>query len=710
MEKYQVKCKLMNGKPKYGIIDDELNVVKSFTCDQIIEKNGVFILKCENEPDEVFYDGKMIIQKEDDFHDIQLVSGGNYWFTFAVKKPSNGYGIIERNKEGKGESIEYPFGKANQIVIDDSGKVLLYKKMKTKTGKGVWNDPQFGTLDPIYEDFQYKDIDLPYYPKMPDASRTFVDPDVSWHFLENSFGSENKFSRKVELVFYSKKISGKKKYGVMTKQYDQKKSGYHEVYTFQDFIKDKDSVWMDDKHQCFVCKTKKNGTEYIDLIPYTYDWKIYTKGACVYGRPVLSISFQFEEKIEDYSFIPDSSYLKAKVNGKWGVFEVFIPRDHSPYDHHYAKGRYCKVIDFCYDSPEDIEYCSDEQFILKDGDHKKAVKFYKEASYLILHTKSIVSDSYPNIEKFHDGYQITTEDGKKRYGKFCYQYRNHEAHRWFDVSEKEYLALSQYGDVIQGFTELKDDQKRFDMMASPSKVIVSDVSRVSKHYNDSSLSSFLIECLLTNGNIVVFDKQWNQFLEAKDVTSYTYIPNLNLFNITHNNGTHSLVPSDTMGNENRKVLEPIFGTYDQVSLECNQKGPKNYTVIVSVKTGNPEQPYCAQEYSFECSGWDGSIQNFNKVFEGNIVDCLPLPEINRTILTVFDPKDEKNVVGVIENKKGNVSIPFEFDSITWNPPIGEEIGQFVGCVKDETTYFDQDGYYLPEMNQPSNKDPKKKEI
>ena len=65
---------------------------------------------------------------------------------------------------------------------------------------------------------------------------------------------------------------------------------------------------------------------------------------------------------------------------------------------------------------------------------------------------------------------------------------------------------------------------------------------------------------------------------------------------------------------------------------------------------------------------------------------------------------------MIENKKGNVSIPFEFDSITWNPPTGKENGQFVGCVNDETTYFDQDGYYLPEMNQPSNKNPKKKEI
>jgi len=403
--------------------------------------------------------------------------------------------------------------------------------------------------------------------------------------------------------------------------------------------------------------------------------------------------------------IPDSPYLKAKVNGKWGVFEVSIPRDHSPYDHYCATAFYCKVIDFCYDCPEDIEYCSDAQFILKDGDYKKAVQFYKEG---YLHRNSIVSDSYPNIEAFHSGYQITTEDGRKRYGTFNCLYQNHESTYQFAVSEKEYLELSLYGDVILGFTKLKDDEKNFDIIDSSSKVILSDVSRVSKHSNDS-----LTECSLANENVVFYDKRWNQFLETKDVSSYNYNPYLSVFDITHSDGTQSLVPSDKMSNEEREELEPIFGTYNVVFVGCSHKSPSNYNnyiVFTSMETGDSKQPYYVQEYCFQCSRWDGSIQNFNKVFEGNVVDWLPLPEINRTILTVFDSKTERNVVGVIENKKGNISIPFEFDSIIWSSPTEEKIGQFTGCMGDEITYFDQDGYYLPEMNRGSEKNFKKKEI
>lgn len=697
MEKYQVKCKLIKGKPKYGIIDDELNVVKSFTCDLIIEKNGVFILKYENGPDEVFYEGKTIIKKKDDFHDVQLVSGGNesYWLTFVVQKPSDGYGIIFLNEEGKEKTIKYPFGKANQIVVDDSGKVLLYNKMKTKTGKGLWEDPILGTLDPIYEDFHYKGIDLHYYPALPEPGHVFRDPEASWHFPRDTYGYGygDYFYRKAELIFYSKKVSGKKKYGVMTKQYDEKKSGYHAVYTFQDFIKDKDSILMDEKHRCFVCKTKEKGEEYIDLIPYTYYWKLDIRGSCVCGRPVLDAPFRFKEKLEDYSFIPDSSYLKAKVNGKWGVFKVIIPRDLSAYGSNACAYVYHgKVIDFCYDCPEDIKYCSNNQFILKDGDHKKVVEFYE--------SELIVSDSYTNIEKFHSGYQITTEDGKKKYGTFNYL----KSVEQFDVSEKEYLELRQCDGIIQGFTKLGDDQKIFDIMDSHSKVILSDVFLVSKNFQDS-----LTKCLLTNGNVVFFDEQWEKIIETKDVASYTYYFDLMLFDITHSDGTHSLVPSDQMSNQQRETLKPIFGTYDAVSLVGNQKRYTNYSVVTSMKTGDSKQPYYAQEYYLKFN-WKCSIANLNKVFEGNIVHCLPLPEINRTILTVFDSKAEKNVVGVIENKKGNISIPFEFDSITWNSSTKEEIGQFVGCVGDETTYFDQDGYYLPEMNRASEKKPMKKEI
>lgn len=652
----------MNRKFKNGIIDDE-----------VLERNGVFILRRENKLDEVFYDGNTIIKEPDDYYNVELISGGNssYCLHFKVQNASSEYGIIYMYKDGVRKEIEYPFGKANEMVVDQE-KVYLYNEMKTKTGKGVWNDPNLGTLDPIYESFCYDEVNLPFYPKMPDSERVFVDRGVKWHF------SYDKFSRKVELMRFSKKNSGTEKHGVMVKQYDKRESGYHSVYTFQDFISGKNSIRMDTEHQYFICETIENGKKCIDLIPYTYQWDIYTKGAVVYGRPTLMIPFQFEERFEDYQFIPNSNYLKVKVDGKWGLLEVHLPRDYSPYDDSYRKGGYNRALLFYLDRPEDIEYCADDTFIVAAYTQKVVVKFGKQYSDSTLHTQPVYSDFYPAIEKFNQGYQMTTENGEKIYGMFQFVCKGRVYSNTFRTTEKSYLKLGQYGkDIVLGFTELKDNQITFDIINSSTQVILSNVKEITKHPKER-----FTKYLLADDCAVLFDETWHKVLEAKDIDSYIYYDALESFDITHSDGTHSLVSREGISEEKKTILNPMFGTYDQVTIDCNRDSYcRVYTIVTSKKTGDSKQPYCMQQYYVQSSDWNFEIKDFNQVFDGVVVDCHPLPNINRMILTVFDSEKEKNVTGVIENKKGTILIPFDYDSTTYDKQQIEQFICLLGKIK-----------------------------
>ncbi|MDE5586978.1 MAG: hypothetical protein K2I72_01245, partial [Bacilli bacterium] len=78
MVKYEVKCKQVDGEKKYGIIDEQLNEVQPFHFDQIIEKDGAFVLRRDNKPDLVFCDGELLIKEEDQLYNIEVIRSGIY--------------------------------------------------------------------------------------------------------------------------------------------------------------------------------------------------------------------------------------------------------------------------------------------------------------------------------------------------------------------------------------------------------------------------------------------------------------------------------------------------------------------------------------------------------------------------------------------------------------------------------------------------------
>lgn len=88
-----------------------------------------------------------------------------------------------------------------------------------------------------------------------------------------------------------------------------------------------------------------------------------------------------------------------------------------------------------------------------------------------------------------------------------------------------------------------------------------------------------------------------------------------------------------------------------------------------------------------------------KIFDGVVTD-IKLHQ-DSTILTVFDNEQQKNVVGVIDNKAGSICIPFEFDFISYKPK-GQTEAQFIGNVEEEKTYFDADGFYPSDLNSKIN--------
>ena len=59
------------------------------------------------------------------------------------------------------------------------------------------------------------------------------------------------------------------------------------------------------------------------------------------------------------------------------------------------------------------------------------------------------------------------------------------------------------------------------------------------------------------------------------------------------------------------------------------------------------------------------ISQVVKFFDGKILDYDIVFDLSHTIVTVFDSKQGKNVLGVIENMRGHICLPFDFDSITY---------------------------------------------
>ncbi|MDE5586740.1 MAG: hypothetical protein K2I72_00020, partial [Bacilli bacterium] len=346
----------------------------------------------------------------------------------------------------------------------------------------------------------------------------------------------------------------------------------------------------------------------------------------------------------------------------------------------------------------DIEYSnvSYGNFILHQKNGQKLVHPYRNI-YDPLHRHSLSTSTYSNIKNLSIGYELTLKNGKKKYGAFDWDSKVDWS---FNITEKEYDSLEKdkWNSYILGVTQLEDGSKVKDIIReSGAKVIQENV--IDYLNQGPSLNK---ECTLSDGTLIVFDEYFNKLLQAKDVVAHRYLPGISSFDVLHKDGKHSLLASMWSKRDTLEKFKSIFGTYDEVEYFYNGNSS---TLLLKEKTENNQ--WNIKEYAFFEGDYVGRFTEFSKIFEGTVVDVHVLEKEGRTILTVFDSNKEKNVVGVIENKVGNICIPFEFDKID----IGssDDTIRFIAENENGINCFDSDGYFVEsEGDDPKTNAPEKK--
>ncbi len=667
MMKYEVKEKVINDELKYGLVDEQFNEILPFQYDQVIENDDVLILKRNGQPDEVFENGKLIVKEEDCYYDIEHVMGSYFKVGRKNEDSSLEYGIIYACPFS-GIRIAYPFGKANEMVVDN-GRVLLYNHKKTKTEKGIWGDIEVGHLDPIYDSFYKESIEL-NYPVLPDASKIFGDANATWHY--------GCFENTMKLLWTSRMVKGKEEISVRLHGKE---------------LLNANKITFNKDCQFFILEKNESGKKIFELVPATYLWKLSCLGTSVDGHLTMTFPFSIDLEIEDYEFIPETDYVKVKVGGKWGVLEVIFYQEQVEANIRYSKDTslkegYSTVLDFQYENKEDIQYSGNNlihSFILKDGDQKKLVGFYSGYRYNSHYDQCyIVPNRYLDIQKLSDGYQLQREDGRYQYGKL---YRNlvDQRYRYFECefqttedSYSELISCDSYGrplvggKVLLGVKEVVDGVKLFDMISTESTSVLA--SNLVDFHPIDSFHQFR-QCLDIDGNTMLFDPYFHLLLKEAEVKSYEYDDVLRYFIVTHHDDTKSIVPSRNMNPKVREQMEDLFGTYSNVFT----RGP----IILTEQKIGPDKSFVS-ESRIEGENGDHSIRSKRKLFEGIVVDAKVYE--NATILTVFDPEQEKNVVGGIENITGTICFPFEYDSIEhWTD-------RFLGKSGESYTWYDEDHF------------------
>ncbi len=626
MKKYQIKEIIVDEKKKYGIVDYRSVEVISPDYDEIIEKDQAFVLRRKGYPDEIFYHGNKIIQESDSLEGIQILEVGEQDVRFQT---------------GNGDSFQYQ-------TIELSEKPVIPR------------------------------------PKWPQLT-------VTCQF------SLEKFSRKVELLWCHKVVDGQTKTQLRVRQRNplQEREEFDTYQPVSDYF---DELTLNQERQFLIGTYREKGKTFFQLIPYTYYWDIYKDGkwdsrdttACIYGQPILETPFLIYEKIEDFELIPDTPFIKIKVNGKWGVIEVQFLKQHSPFDLNYSVGSYSESISYKYNQPESIEFGKgfdflpngdyhNYEFILEENGVKKLLILYKSELYFPTHGISVLSpNSYSNIEKLGSGYQLTLSNGKVIYGNSTYQPERYGF--FFQTTDQEYEELKEVEGVIQGFYHNEEGNLVFDLISED------NAQPILESIIDYQKKETIRECISSNGKTTLFNHRWKLRLKnVFDVNSYTIHELLGVIDVEHKDGTHTIFQDDLSISYMKEKKMPLYGDCT-LFYQTPSNGEKRLLVKVGGKDSQRDHEQYFELYLIEHSGVQ--LRNITNLFQGYIKNFLLLPEIGRVILTTFSEEKKKLQAGVLDTNTGEICLPFEFGE------IGYQEGQFIGKNGEEVNCFDSNGTWL----------------
>lgn len=690
----KIKSKLINGEVKFGIINDKLEVVLPFEYSNIEEKTfeqknsfgignntrNYYILSNSNNKKGIFLnDGLSLIEPTYDYIDYIPLFDNSYWSKFIVGQQNEGkmeYGILERQGSSRTYKLVYPFGKADEIKIED-GKVLLYKNKGNRVLRGVFNDPQLGTFDPKYTQLNLGISEPQYKPIMPDPDHVFVDKDVHWSFDFQKWP--------IEYITYGKIKNRKEVKGILVRnEKDDNSKTWNELVPCE-----YSDCSIDTSENLVNLSQVKNRKELKGLMGFSAYWNIYTKGSAVYGNCTYNPEFTIPCEYDDISLLSDTSesykrnktkFFLVKKDGKYGLLKVCYSLVRGPYDNsgyiefsHNPAASVEILLDCKYDNISHISTKGGQSFVFT-SDEKKGLLIdgYYDKNKKALQTnceyKSIISISDDYRKKF-----VITDFNDKKSVFFPCNVKKDGYEFKHTPFEYDSILLK---DILQCSKKVNETQF-YDIYDSSLNLIVANADSVDFEDMMCKASTNIGENIT---RITFVDKNENISLDEQgENISAKYSKELDCFFILRNNIIQIKKPQNQRTDETKFDIQGDYTIFDFTD---------NYFVKFKSATENSKMGV----YKFVRDGWSGR-NNIKILLKDEYEHIDIVANGTRSIVSKIIDDDVPTIkYGVMENNMGNECIPIKYDSMIFDGENFIASSCENGVVQQ--IKFDSDGFYL----------------
>ncbi|MDD3048378.1 MAG: WG repeat-containing protein [Bacilli bacterium] len=688
-----IKKKLVDGKIKYGIIDENLKEVLPFDYNKIEEKMYTYyneyyhvneskiyyVLTDEKDKQGIFAEGKLILEPSYDYAELLPITNSS-WIKFVVGNKVDSkmeYGILLRSPAYKGDfkyTMIYPFGKADWIKWENN-KIILYKNISDKVLVGLFNDPEWGTFDPQYTHFNMLNYTPSVYPLMPDPKKMFADKNAQWFFDHLNSCWDIKYA-KASILKNEKELTG-----VLVQT---KKEAFEELIPCE-----YDDCKIYTKDNLITVSKTKDKKLLKGLFGYATYWNAYTRGALVSGNCTFIEEFFIPCEYDDIYVLCDESkyndrrerfYILIK-NGKCGLIKVDYSVVRGSYDE-YGNNRNPKatvevMLDCEYDGIAKLQ--NTNSFVFSEGENKGLLVYDKCGKNI----KSLKTDcKYKKIKTFTSGqcytlYEMTDFDDKKsifttRYEQECYEFINTPFADKYDI----YGGLIKSSKTIEGLVKHDIYNRNLDLIASN----IDTIEQESKLYKITTKPD-------DNNTRIVYTSKEGRILfdEQGDNISSSYCDSLQTFFLSNNDILKVINPKTNIQQHQSK--NDIQGDYISFDLFEGRK-------LILYKRASEDSKYGV--YKFTSDGWPGAII-LSPLLKAEY-ESVKILNNNRSIVSkIIENNESKIKYGVVENNQANECIPLEYDLITLEK---NENGREIFVANNnlngitEQTIFDTDGFFL----------------
>lgn len=690
-----VKKKIINGKLVAGVINDALEVKIPFEHDDIEVINldyGEKLYVCKNGDDKTVYNSqfKILFYPKGRRQFVQYLYNTIYLITDRGRKNLSVASVYMDSKSRRNFKIILDFGSFDEIEKKYCGGYELVKHTKDGNLEGKLRDPIYGLISPIYKRILRKEKWAEYCPRFrcydkkgllkvqaldvcPDQHRIYhllttilkdgkelqgVQLRDENHqivdFLNNEYSSINfnyddqivnlETNGKKGVAFYSEHWNTNGKFYTFAREIE-----IECLYDNISFIKENSHYRRGPKESIRYAITELDNQKDLYHIDYKYvtgdvDWEGFEEEP--YGKCVKLNKYSQD----DYKYIQNGIFIGIKNKEKSIILNDY-DKDNNP-------------ITLSSEDWDDIDIL--EKTPLKSWGYRSAIIFNEPST------------------SYYFSAIITLKNGNKKF--IQYNHRNRFENPII-TETKQFKDLSTFGDN-QLLAENEDSSK--DIINYFNEIIIKD-------YNDSSIlmdnrfrrytyDQGRKQIILTN------DCDLNKAVDELD-SKYTVAPiYLNGMwkkeldgNVTFFSGLTGTINS-FQSHENfiTDMLNQSYSYFNILSIS-----DEDVVINCGLKNSDESVTDIFERIKFYTYSTNGKMEEVNTLLQGKFNIKNYDKQNSRTIISIPNEENSTERYGVIENKKGNICISFDFDNIEKN-----KNGGFDATQQGFKFEFDKDGFLV----------------